>query len=79
MIFLIIVLYLIASIVCAAVLMYTDPVGYNPHDEEDKISALLVGLCAWWVLLIVVIVYKVLKHISNLPAFIAGFLKRLKL
>lgn len=67
-------IWILMASICAGCLMHFFPDEWNPHDPENSILAMYLGLTCWWLFAVMGIGYLILKVLSKLPLFIAGFL-----
>ena len=77
MIVLFIVLWIVASFICAACLMHLEP-SKLAYDDEARMLVLGMSLITWWLFLIIAIGYLILKVLAIIPTFMSGVLDGMK-
>ena len=70
--------WILMASICAGCLMHFFPDDWNPHEPENPILAMFLGLTVWWLFAVMGIGYLCLKLLSKLPLFITGFLDGLR-
>ena len=78
MIIVFIIAWILAASIFAGCTMHFWPDVYDPHNTNDAVLVMLMGLIAWWFFAVMGIGYLILKVLSKLPLFITGFLDGLR-
>ncbi len=77
MIILIIVGWLIASFICATVLMSVNPDEWA-RSYDDRVTTMGMSLVMWWVFLIILVTRLVLSILTIVPTFLSRILDSVK-
>lgn len=66
-----VILWFLAATICAGIIIHLDP---DEWGKDFTILTFLLSLTGWWLFLIILFGYGILKCLSKPSLFVAGFL-----